>query len=181
MGGTGSRRDTSGVLVVGVSDDGPAAKAGIEEGDRIAAINGVDLRVAREDAGDWQASRARINRLNREMEKAKTGDAIELRVYSNGQTRTVRVEAARAADVRSDGAAFHFDDFTGALQRLRRLQALPGGAIRIRPRGSADVEVLPKVDVERRIRAAREALKSALQTRPLPMKVTTTARRAAAG
>ena len=59
LGGTGSRRDTLGVLVVGVGDSTPAALAGIEEGDRIAAINGVDVRVAREDAGDWQASSAR--------------------------------------------------------------------------------------------------------------------------
>src|SRR5262245_8136670 len=56
LGGSGSRRDTLGILVVGVSDDGPAARAGIDEGDRVAGINGVDLRVAGEDAGDGQAS-----------------------------------------------------------------------------------------------------------------------------
>ena len=38
LGGNGSRRDTLGILVVGVSDSGPAARAGIDEGDRIAAI-----------------------------------------------------------------------------------------------------------------------------------------------
>ena len=76
LGGNGSRRDTLGVLVVGVANEGPAAKAGIDEGDRVVAINGVDLRVAAEDAGDGQASSARINRLNREMEKVKAGDAV---------------------------------------------------------------------------------------------------------
>src|SRR5688572_17478701 len=98
LGGNGSRRDTLGILVVGVANEGPAAKAGIDEGDRVMSINGVDLRVAGEDAGDSQASNARINRLNREMEKVKAGDAVELRVYSAGQVKTVRVESARAAD-----------------------------------------------------------------------------------
>src|SRR5215831_15912489 len=41
---TGSRRDTLGMLVVRVTTDGPAEKAGIVEGDRVAAINGVSLR-----------------------------------------------------------------------------------------------------------------------------------------
>ena len=43
---TGSSRDTLGVFVMSVEDGGPAAKAGIEEGTRIASINGVDVRGA---------------------------------------------------------------------------------------------------------------------------------------
>lgn len=108
LGGNGSRRDTLGILVVGVSDSGPAAKAGIDEGDRIASVNGVDLRVASEDAGDWQAKSARINRLTRELEKVKAGDAVELRVYSGGQTRTVRVESAKASEIEQEGFFFGF-------------------------------------------------------------------------
>lgn len=167
LGGTGSRRDTAGILVVGVSGDGPAAKAGIEEGDRIAAINGVDLRVAREDAGDRQASRARINRLNREMEKVKAGDAVELRVHANGQVRTVRVEAAKASEVRGEGGAFFFDDSGGVLQRLRDVEVFPGGIIRMR-RGSAAVEVLPKLELERRLRTTRGILGAASDAGPTP-------------
>src|SRR5207237_10731993 len=41
---TGSSRDSLGVFVMSVVDGGPAAKAGIEEGRRIASINGVALR-----------------------------------------------------------------------------------------------------------------------------------------
>src|SRR3954467_7221107 len=43
---TGTRRDTLGVFVEAVTPKGPAESAGIIEGDRIAAINGVDLRTA---------------------------------------------------------------------------------------------------------------------------------------
>jgi predicted metalloprotease with PDZ domain len=159
LGGNGSRRDTSGVLVVGVASDGPAAKAGIDEGDRVAAINGVDLRVASEDAGDRQASSARINRLHREMEKVKAGDAVELRVYSAGQVKTVRVEAAKASDVEGDG--FFFDG--NALGRLRTLTMPRGTTIRVRPptveydglRARATI----KAELERATRSFQDALK----------------------
>ena len=66
--------------MVGVANEGPAAKAGIDEGDRVAAINGVDLRVASEDAGDSQASHARINRLNRELVKIVQAPDIKSRL-----------------------------------------------------------------------------------------------------
>ena len=59
LGSSGSRRDTLGVLVMSVQDSSPAARAGLEEGNRIAAINGVNLRVAREDAERSRCSAAR--------------------------------------------------------------------------------------------------------------------------
>jgi len=161
LGGNGSRRDTLGVLVVGVADDGPAAKAGIDEGDRVAAINGVDLRVASEDAGDWQASNARINRLNRAMETVKAGDAVELRVYSNGQTKTVRVEAAKASDVEGEGF-FGFDG--NAFTKLRTM-TLPR-AVRVRPPtveyqydDNAPAKKAIKADLEKSMKVLKESLK----------------------
>ena len=162
LGGNGSRRDTLGVLIVGVANDGPAAKAGIDEGDRVAAINGVDLRVASEDAGDWQASNARINRLYRAMDTVKAGDAVELRVYSNGQTRTVRVEAAKASDVEGEG--FFFDG--NALGRVRTLTA--PRAVRVRPPtfqyefDPAPAKGAFKSDIERSMKVLKESLKSAV-------------------
>src|SRR5881394_3880938 len=50
---TGSRRDTLGVLVSSVTAGSPAEKAGLEEGNRIASINGVNLKVAAADVDDW--------------------------------------------------------------------------------------------------------------------------------
>jgi serine protease Do len=96
---SGSRRDTLGVLIVAVGDSTPAERAGLEEGNRIAAINGVNLRVAREDAGDAYVSGAKAQRLQRELAQLKPGSDATLRIYSNGQFRDVRVKVARAGDL----------------------------------------------------------------------------------
>lgn len=98
--GNGSKRDTLGVLIMSLDDDGPAAKAGLEEGNRIAAINGVDLRVSRDDAGDEYISSAKVARLQRELEKVKAGDEVTLRIYAGaGRTRDVRVKTVAASDL----------------------------------------------------------------------------------
>jgi hypothetical protein len=97
IGSTGSKRDTLGIFVMSVEEDGPAAKAGVEEGQRIAAINGVDVRVSRDDAGDDFVSSSRINRFERELQKVKVGDAVSLRVYGNGQYKEVKVPVVESS------------------------------------------------------------------------------------
>jgi len=96
---TGSKRDTLGIFVMSVEEDGPAAKAGVEEGQRIAAINGVDVRVSRDDAGDDMVSSSRINRFQRELQKTKAGDVVTLRVYGNGQYKEVKVNVVEASSL----------------------------------------------------------------------------------
>jgi serine protease Do len=97
---TGTARDTLGVFLSAVTEDGPAAKAGIIEGDRIAAINGVSLRVAREDAGDEQVAAAKANRLRSELEKVEPGQSVELTVVSAGRSRTLRVTPVPSSELR---------------------------------------------------------------------------------
>ena len=99
IGSSGSRRDTLGVLIIGVQDSTPAARAGLEEGNRIAAINGVNLRVAHEDAGDPSVGHAKAQRLQREVSQLKPNDNVTLRVYANGQFRDVTMKVARAGDL----------------------------------------------------------------------------------
>ena len=99
LGATSSRRDTLGILVMFVDDSGPAARAGIEEGNRIAAIDDIDLRAAREDAGDESMANSKIRRLQREVSRLRPGDNVDLRVYANGDFRTMRVRVARASDL----------------------------------------------------------------------------------
>jgi hypothetical protein len=65
----------------------------------VASVNGVDLRVPADEAAEGYLSWSKQNRFSREMRKVKPGDTVELKVYANGQMKTVRVKAARAADV----------------------------------------------------------------------------------
>ena len=107
LGNTGSRRDTLGVLVMSVQDSSPASRAGLEEGNRIASINGVNLRVAREDADDPSLGHTKAQRLMREVSQLKPGDNVTLRLYANGQWRDVTMKVARAGDLpRSRGMTF---------------------------------------------------------------------------
>ena len=117
LGGGGSRRDTLGMLVARVETDGPAEKAGIVEGDRIAAVNGSDLRVSREDAGDGWVISAKNSRFTRALRELKPGDKVTLKVYSGGQTKTVDVTAAKSSDVykeRNGGGIYIGDMGNGA-------------------------------------------------------------------
>lgn len=98
---TGSLRDTLGVFVTSVNEEGPAAKAGIIEGDRIAAINGVSLRTAREDVRDPQVTSAKTERLRNELAKVDAGQSVELTVVTAGRSRTVRVTPVKASDLPS--------------------------------------------------------------------------------
>lgn len=102
----GSARDSLGVFVMSVDDNGPAAKAGIQEGARIASINGVDLRS--HNTGDEEISfqTSNINRLEREVSRVKPGDDVELKVYYNGQSRTVKVKAGRMSELSHRGRTF---------------------------------------------------------------------------
>lgn len=99
LGSTGSRRDTLGVLIMGLDDDGPAAKAGLEEGNRIQRIGTTDLRVSRDDAGDDMISGVKVQRLQRELEKLKPGDEVDLTVYGGGRTRTVKIKTVAASSL----------------------------------------------------------------------------------
>ncbi len=126
LGSTGSRRDSLGVLVMSVADSSPAAKAGIEEGNRIAAINGVNLRVGREDAGDRWISSTKVQRLQREVGALKPGDNVTLKVYSNGQFRDVTLKAARAGDLPRTGASmFMFDGNLGGMPAIPMMPSNP--------------------------------------------------------
>lgn len=124
IGSTGSPRDTLGVFVSAVTSDGPAEKAGLIEGDRIAAINGVSVRVAAADAEDRAVGDAKATRLRSEIAKLKAGDVAELTVVSAGRTRTVRVTAVKASEIpRSATGAAEIRVLQPAMgEMLRRLE-----------------------------------------------------------
>lgn len=136
---TGSVRDTLGVFVTAVTKDGPAEKAGIVEGDRIAAINDVSLRIAKEDAEDRLVGAGRIERLQREVAKLEAGESADITVISGGRTRTLRVTAAKASEV--DGGEFRIYSRPGGSVEVVpgdgqvRMFSMPRGELRALPRG----------------------------------------------
>ena len=78
---------------------GPAETAGIVEGDRIAAINGVDLRTQAGDTEDSYANGLAAHCLGREVQKLAPGARVNLRIYSGGRFREVQVTAGKASDM----------------------------------------------------------------------------------
>jgi serine protease Do len=119
IGSAGNARDTLGLFVSSVLAAGPADKAGIIEGERVAAINGVDVRIPREDIEDAQAVSARIDRFVREVRKAEPGTPVSLRVFSGGRYRDVMVTAARATALPSMGLRFNDQELRIDTNRLR--------------------------------------------------------------
>ena len=105
---TGTRRDTLGVFVEAVTPKGPAENAGIIEGDRIAAINGVDLRTTTADVEDSYTNGLAAHRLTREVQKLTPGDRVTLRIYSGGRFRDVQVTAGKASEVMRLGGRFDY-------------------------------------------------------------------------
>ena len=126
---TGSVRDSIGVFVSRVTPNGPAEKAGIVEGDRIVAINGVDLRLNSADAGDSYAAELPVRRLTREVGKLAPGAVATLRVWSGGRVRDVPVTVGRASDLSEFGMMDGFPrgmimsmpDMDGVRMQLRDL------------------------------------------------------------
>ena len=111
---SGSARDTIGVLISDVTVGGPADKAGIQEGDRIASIGDVDLRVAAADAGSREMQGIMARRLAHALAKHAPGDVVELRVYHDGQFVPRKVTTGKASEVFVMPATYHtfggFDD-----------------------------------------------------------------------
>ena len=89
LGYSGGARDTLGALVSGVVPDGPAERAGIDAGNRIAAVNAVSLRIDPESIGESGAGESSIRRAARALSLLAPGDEVELRVFSGGRFRTV--------------------------------------------------------------------------------------------
>ncbi|HEY0931412.1 MAG TPA: PDZ domain-containing protein [Gemmatimonas sp.] len=113
IGGAGTSRDTLGLFVSAVTAGGPAELAGVVEGERVAAVNGVDVRIPREDLDDQQTRSARIDRFVREVQKVAPGSPVTLRVYGNGKYREVAVKAVKASELPASGFNFELGDGNG--------------------------------------------------------------------
>lgn len=169
LGGSPSKRDTLGVLVIAVNGDGPAEKAGIIEGDRIARINGVDLRVPGVDGGDPELSRARVTRLQNELSKLEPGAVATLTVVTAGRSREVRVTTTKSSEL-GGTATYFFND--GSLRMLQELPAMIEGMKipEIRARIDGQRIELREIDAQRRVEEAQVRSREAMQRSQEAMK-----------
>lgn len=134
IGGAGNARDTLGLFVSSVVSGGPAEKAGIVEGERIAAVNGTDVRVPREDVDDAQAASARTDRFVREVQKVEPGKTLTFKVWGNGRYRDVTVTAQEAQDMPAGAFTWETPLMNGRVPGMR-FEAMPQGEVRIRRNG----------------------------------------------
>jgi serine protease Do len=84
-------KDAKGALVAEVVPNGPAAKAGIEQGDIIVAINGQGVDDSRD--------------LSRKVALVASGQSAAFTVVRNGQSRTVKADIGLRPDDKVASAA----------------------------------------------------------------------------
>ena len=176
---TGTRRDTLGVFVEAVTPKGPAEAAGIIEGDRIASINGVDLRTSAGDTDDSYANGLAAHRLSREVQKLTPGGRVNLRVYSGGRFRDVQVTAGKASEVMGRGNRFRY--MTPQMDGMMNFDGPEGMMFgpdtemmreRLEPMVRERLEPLMKTRIEPLLRERLEDLPSRIELRA-PMRIRT--------
>jgi predicted metalloprotease with PDZ domain len=122
---SGAERDTLGVLIESVEPGSPADRAGLREGERIAEVNGLSLRVSPEDVGRSESEAVVQRRLERTLRDLQPGDAVTLRVFSGlrGRTVTIQTRPSPRREPRQDNEA---SSLGGVLESLRETQARLG-------------------------------------------------------
>lgn len=88
---SGTARDTLGMLVAAVALGGPAERAGIVQGNRVAELAGVSLRVDPSDIGQRGVEDQLARRLARALQGIQSGEQTSLRVISGTRERSVQV------------------------------------------------------------------------------------------
>jgi hypothetical protein len=165
--------------VEAVTPKGPAEAAGIIEGDRIASINGVDLRTSAGDTDDSYANGLAAHRLSREVQKLTPGGRVNLRVYSGGRFRDVQVTAGKASEVMGRGNRFRY--MTPQMDGMMNFDGPEGMMFgpdtemmreRLEPMVRERLEPLMKTRIEPLLRERLEDLPSRIELRA-PMRIRT--------
>lgn len=123
---SGGERDTLGVLIESVEPGSPADRAGLREGERIAEVNGLSLRVSPEDVGRSESEAVVQRRLERSLRDLQPGDAVTLRVFSGSRGRTVTIQTSRRSARREPREDNEVSSLGGVLESLRETQARLG-------------------------------------------------------
>ena len=103
LGTSGTDRDTLGLLVTQVLRDGPGDRAGIDEGNRVAEIDGVSLRLEPVDIGRQGAIDAVMRRLSRTLRGLQGGEQASLRVFAAGKFKNANVQLGNSPNAPNAG------------------------------------------------------------------------------
>ena len=127
--------DVEGVIVNGVSEESPAARAGVRAGDIITAFDGEAVKAEKdEDLGQFQ----------RLVALATVGKQVELRLLRDGEFQTTGVELGIQPKVVPDEEetpfGFTVQELTEQLVRRHRLDRRKGLIVSFVERGSAGAE-----------------------------------------
>jgi serine protease Do len=132
-----------GALVASVTPDSPAARAGVEVGDVILSFNGHEVDAMKD--------------LPRLVADVAPGENVEVRVWRQGEPRTLRVSLARSPELTADAADVVTDKAEGA--RLGLALAPVNEDLRRRFEVPADIDGALVVEVEPGGPAARQGLR----------------------
>ncbi len=138
---------TEGVLVTSVTDDGPAAKAGIKAGDVITAVDGEKV----EDSGD----------LSRALNKKKDGD-VTLTIVRDKSQRSITVTPKEGEKTLIHPGTISGNGRTIVIPRIS-LPAIPEVNIRL---PQIEIPVIPEINVNIQ-RAPRGKTNTVITRRPI--------------
>lgn len=114
--------DRHGARISAVTDDGPAAEAGLKEGDIITRFNGVALGGLKADDDDESGPASKLLELARKLEPGDTVDVEYRRGTDARQTKLVARDLGRMAL----GRGFHFE-----MPEMPRMRMGPEGMPRM--------------------------------------------------
>jgi S1-C subfamily serine protease len=85
--------DTRGALVMEVSQDSPAARAGLRGSDQSATLDGIDVQVGGDVivSIEGQQVEGMDDLIAYLVDKTAPGDPVKLEILRNGKSRTVEV------------------------------------------------------------------------------------------
>jgi C-terminal processing protease CtpA/Prc len=93
---TTTPRDTTGVLITAIAPGSAAEKAGLAEGNRVASVNGVNLKLSPTDVAQMDMQGFMARRFQREMSKVRPGDSVRLNVHVGTGYRNVVIHTEAA-------------------------------------------------------------------------------------
>jgi S1-C subfamily serine protease len=114
--------DRYGARISAVSEDGPAAEAGLKEGDIITRFNGVALGGLKADDEDESGPAAKLVELARKLEP---GDTVAVEYRRDNEARKTKI-VARDLGRMTMGRSFHFE-----APEMPRMRMAPEGLPRM--------------------------------------------------